>query len=97
MKHYAMKAYGEVNVLLNAFLNSTQDGGEWLASRHCRFTPVIRTIGTHCMDPRDGLDAGKKRKSLSTPALEHRLYIHPARSQPLYRLSHPDFCFFICM
>jgi hypothetical protein len=39
IKHYAMKAYGGVNVQTHIFLISVRDGGEWLASRPGRFTP----------------------------------------------------------
>jgi hypothetical protein len=34
-----MKAYGGVDVWIHTFLTSAIAGGEWLASRPCRFTP----------------------------------------------------------
>jgi hypothetical protein len=45
-KHYAMKAYGEVNIYVHVFLTSGLVGGEWSASRPCRFTPGERAPGT---------------------------------------------------
>jgi hypothetical protein len=38
-KHYTMKAYGGVDVLIHVFLTSVLAGGEWSASRPYRFTP----------------------------------------------------------
>jgi hypothetical protein len=47
-------------------LTSALDGGEWSASRSCRFTPRERDSGTYWiggwMGPRAGLDAVVKRK-----------------------------------
>jgi hypothetical protein len=37
-KHCTMKAYGGVDVYIHVFLASTEVGGEWSASRSCRFT-----------------------------------------------------------
>jgi hypothetical protein len=37
--HYAMKAYGGVDVYIHIFLTSSLVGGEWSASRPGRFTP----------------------------------------------------------
>jgi hypothetical protein len=34
-----MKAYVEVDVQIHIFLTSAIAGGEWSASRPCRFTP----------------------------------------------------------
>jgi hypothetical protein len=48
------------------FLTSALDGGEWSASRPCRFTPGERTCGTHwivdAVGRRVGLDLVKERK-----------------------------------
>jgi hypothetical protein len=37
-----MKEYGEVDVQIHGFLTSTPVGGEWSASRPCRFTTEKR-------------------------------------------------------
>jgi hypothetical protein len=37
--HYAMKAYGGVDVQILIFMTSVVAGGEWSASRPCRFIP----------------------------------------------------------
>jgi hypothetical protein len=47
----AMKAYGGVDVYTHVFLTSTLVGGEWSASRPCRFTPGTHWIGGW-VDPR---------------------------------------------
>jgi hypothetical protein len=55
-----MMAYGVLDVDIHIFLTSALAGGEWSASRPCRFTPWERTPGTHWigswLDPRAGLD-----------------------------------------
>jgi hypothetical protein len=75
------------------FLTSALAGGEWSASRPSRFTPKERATGTHWIggwvDPRAGLDYVEKRKFLILPGLELRHIGRLARSQSLYRLSHP--------
>jgi hypothetical protein len=62
-----MKACGGVDVLIHIFLSSALVGGEWSASRPCRFTPGEKALGTHWkggwVDPRDGLVDVKKIKS----------------------------------
>jgi hypothetical protein len=40
--HYAMKAYGRVDVYVHIFLTSTLVGGEWSVSRPGCFTPKER-------------------------------------------------------
>jgi hypothetical protein len=69
-------------------LASALTGGEWSASRPCRFTPGERAPGTHWIgggwvDLRAGLDDVEKRKFLTLPRLGR-----PARSQSLYRLGY---------
>jgi hypothetical protein len=38
-----MKTYGEMEVQIHEFLTLALDGGEWLASCPCHFTPRERT------------------------------------------------------
>jgi hypothetical protein len=63
LKH-VMKTYGGVALV----------GGEWSASRSCRFTPGERALSTHCiggwLGPRFSLDDVEKRKFLILPGLE---------------------------
>jgi hypothetical protein len=74
------------------FLTSALGGGEWSASRSCRFTPGERASGTHWLGgwvgPRAGLDNVEKRKFLPLPRLELRPLCRPARIQSLYRLLY---------
>jgi hypothetical protein len=81
------------------FLTSALAGGEWSASRPCRFTPGERAPSTHWIGgwvgPRAGMDDLEKSKFLTLSGLELRPLSRSARSQPLYRLRYPDF--FICM
>jgi hypothetical protein len=62
-----MKAYGGVDAWTHIFLTSPLAGGEWSASRPCRFTPGERASGTHWIggwvDPRDSLNGVKKKNS----------------------------------
>jgi hypothetical protein len=82
-----------MDVQIHMLLTSALAGGEWSASRPCRFTPEEKAPGTHLVgssvDPRDGLDVVEKRKFLTLPGLEIRPIGRPARSQSLYRLSYP--------
>jgi hypothetical protein len=61
-----MKMYRGMNVQIHIFLNSELVGGEWSASRPCRFTPGERVPGTQWIEgwagPRVGLDDEEKRK-----------------------------------
>jgi hypothetical protein len=56
------------------FLTSALDGGEWSASSLGRFTPKEIAVGIHWIrgrvGPRTGLDAVKKRKTLSLLGIE---------------------------
>jgi hypothetical protein len=71
IKHYAIKAYGGVEVLIHVFLSSALVRGEWSASLPGRFTPKERPPGTHWIGgwvgPRTGLDDVGKRKFLPLP------------------------------
>jgi hypothetical protein len=60
-EHSAVKTY--LGVEPHAFLTSTLDGGEWLASQSGRFIPKERAPGTigGWMGLRSGLDAVAKR------------------------------------
>jgi hypothetical protein len=45
IKHYAMKAYGGVDIWIHIFLTLAIVGSEWSASRPCCFHPQERPIG----------------------------------------------------
>jgi hypothetical protein len=82
-EHHAMKAYWGWRCSSIHSLTSALDGGEWSASRPCRFTPRERSPGTHWiggwMGPRSGLDAVVKRK-IPSPRRESNIRIpiaHP--------------------
>jgi hypothetical protein len=47
-----MNTYGGVE-WFQPFLISALDGGEWTASRPCRFTPGETATGTHCIGARE--------------------------------------------
>jgi hypothetical protein len=74
-----MKAYEGVDVQIHIFLTSALVGGEWSASRPCRFTPGTHWIGSW-VDPRAGLDAVRKIKFLTLPGIELRPLGRPAHS-----------------
>jgi hypothetical protein len=88
-----MNTYGEVDVYTYVSLTSALVGGEWSASRPCRFTPLEIFPGTHwiggLLGPRAGLEGMEKWKFLPLPGLELRPLSRPARSQSLYRLHYP--------
>jgi hypothetical protein len=88
-----MKTYGAMDVYIHTFLTSALVGGEWSASRPCRFTPGERAPGIHStggwVGPRAGLDEMEKWKFLTLPGLELRPLGRPARNQSLYRLRYP--------
>jgi hypothetical protein len=69
---------------------SALTGGEWSASRSGRFTAEERAPSTHWIggwvDPKAGLDDVEKGKFLTSPGLELRPLVRPARSRSLYRL-----------
>jgi hypothetical protein len=58
--HYAMKAYGGVDIWIHIFWTSALAEGEWSASRPGRFILEERNPGTHWIggwvDPRTGLN-----------------------------------------
>jgi hypothetical protein len=45
-----MKTYEVVDVYIHVFLISALVGGEWLASRSCRFTPRERAHGIYFLN-----------------------------------------------
>jgi hypothetical protein len=61
-----MKVCGGVDVEIHIFLTLALVGGEWSASRPCRFTPGESALGIHWIggwvDPRASLDDAEKRK-----------------------------------
>jgi hypothetical protein len=61
-----MKAYGGNWGIDTRNLTSALDGGEWSASRPCRFIPEETATGTHWTEgwvgPRAGLNTVVKRK-----------------------------------
>jgi hypothetical protein len=65
-----MKAYGGVDVYIHIFLTSALVGGEWSASRPCRFTPGKENFIGGWVDPRTGLDDMEKWKFFTIPGLE---------------------------
>jgi hypothetical protein len=69
-----MKACGEVDVWIHIFLTTALVGGEWSASRPCRFTHKERAAGTYWIGgwvgPRVDLDNVEKRKFLTLPGLK---------------------------
>jgi hypothetical protein len=71
-----MKTNGGVNVQIHVLLTSALVGGEWSASRSCRFTPGEIAPGIVCrggwVGPRTGLDATEKRVILPLPGIELR-------------------------
>jgi hypothetical protein len=79
-----MKAYGGVDVYIYISLTSALPGGEWSASRPCRFIPGERTPGIHWIggwvEPRADLGDLEKSKFLSPLRLELRTLGHPTRS-----------------
>jgi hypothetical protein len=88
-----MKAYGGVDVSIHIFLTSALTGGDWSASRLCRFIPGEGATSNHWIggwvSPRVGLDNVENRKSLTLPGLELRPLDRLAHNQPLYRLRYP--------
>jgi hypothetical protein len=88
-----MKTNGGLDVYIHVFLTSALVGGEWSASHPGRFTAEEKASDAHWIGgwvgPRAGLDDVEKRKFLTLPGLELRLFGRPARSQSLYRLSYP--------
>jgi hypothetical protein len=63
------KEYVGVYAWIHIFLTSALAGGEWSASRPCRFTPG-RKIPRYPLDRTAGLDDVEKKKFLTTPGLE---------------------------
>jgi hypothetical protein len=90
-KHNVMEVYRGVEVLLNAFLTSALDGGEWSASLPGRFISRGRSTGTHWIGgwvgPRAGLDV-MLEETFPAPAVT-RTPDHPARSPVLCHWAIP--------
>jgi hypothetical protein len=81
--HYAMKAYGGVDVWLHIFLTSALVGGEWSASHPGRFTPGTHWIGGW-VNPRSGLDD----PSAVQPVASRYTDCAILRKQVIYVLQH---------
>jgi hypothetical protein len=82
-------------VYLHIFLTSALVGGQWSASRLCRFTRGERDPRTHWIrgwgwGPEPVWTTWRK-KFLTLPWLELQLLSCPARSQSLYRLRYPGY------
>jgi hypothetical protein len=81
--------YRAVSVYIQVFLTSALVGGEWPASRPCRFNPEERACGMHriggCVSPREDLGNMGKFKILTLLGLKFHLLCRPTRSQSLYR------------
>jgi hypothetical protein len=71
-----MKTWGSGGIA-PPFLTSALDGGEWSASRPCRFTPGTHWIGGW-VSPRIGLDGEEKR------IIEHCRESNPGRPARSY-------------
>jgi hypothetical protein len=78
--------------MIHVSLTSALTGGEWSASRPCRFTPRKRSPATYWIggwvDARAGLDDVEKRKFLTLPGFKLQPLGRPACSQSLYRLRY---------
>jgi hypothetical protein len=89
-----MKAYGEVVIQIHIFLTLALVGGEWSASRPCRFTTGKRAPGAYWIGgwvgPRACLNDVEKRKFLTLPGLKLRPLGCPASGYTLYRLCYPS-------
>jgi hypothetical protein len=63
-----------MDVYIHIFLTTAVAGGEWSASRPCRFTPGERAPGIRWtggwVSPRAGLDDVEKINFLNLPGLE---------------------------
>jgi hypothetical protein len=95
IKHYAMKKYGGVDILIHIIFISALVGGDRSASRSGYFTtgerppPSTHWIGGW-VGPRAGLYDVEKRKFFTLPGLELRPLCRPARRQSLYRRLEYD-------
>jgi hypothetical protein len=78
------------------FLTSALLGGEWSASRPCRFTPKERAPVTHWIGgwvgPRAGTSDMSRWQFLTLPGLELRPFGPSACRQSLYRLNYRGSC-----
>jgi hypothetical protein len=82
VKHYAMKAYGGVDVYIHIFLTSALAGGECSAWCPDSCTTKERAPGSHWIgwvDPRADLDV-ENRNFLTLPGLEIKHLIQPVAS-----------------
>jgi hypothetical protein len=91
---HAMKTYVQGSGgTAQPFLASAIDGGEWLASRLCRFTPGERAKGGHWTGARGGSQGrsrrcGEDKNLLRLLRIEPKYLDRPAYSPSLYRLRY---------
>jgi hypothetical protein len=73
-----------MDVYIHIFLTAALVGGDWSASRPCRFTPGEKVPGINWIEGwvglRAGLDDLEKKKYLTLPGLEIRPLCRPART-----------------
>jgi hypothetical protein len=89
----AIKAYGGVKVYVHPIVTLSFDGGTWLWSRPCCFTPQQTTCGTHwtggCMDSRAGNKWMETEMVLDSPGNSCTLLgIELSSPYPCYRTNN---------
>jgi hypothetical protein len=91
-KAHDLSAWFYLNKILQPWKWNHKSRDEWSSSRPCHFTSRERVLGTNWtgrwVDLSPGLDNTEKLEFLTTLRLEPGPLSHPARSQPLYRLSY---------
>jgi hypothetical protein len=88
IKHYDMKAHGEVDVQIHVFLTSALVGGEWSASRPCRGKSPWYPLGRRLGGPQSRPGRYGEKKSLVPTGTRTQIH-RSCRPMSLYRLSCP--------